>query len=471
MNKIKLKKFFDMDFLILAAVLILNILFQQFILQKLGQRAVMAVIGYNMALISIIFLIFHIKKIQLYLVIIYLVPYLYLNNVFHYLFKNEIILSVPIFILVLFAAWDYLRTGKIYYLRKEKFLKVLLYLLLASLLAVVTGVLNNNDSDFVFIENYHVFNYGMVFIFLYLYRLRDEWMIIFKAIFLISLFVSFEYILVFLMGSESRFVTFQMNYYPLIAGVLSGFILFEKDRMKKILWGGLLFFTVVGSFVTLTRSVWVATFIVFGILALVYLKEWRKMSNRKLFLITILSILLLGIIAYKVKPPKLTSASIDKVEYRASTIFDPSSDISFLMRIELNYHALVRFVDNPVLGKGHGDWVKYIFIPANPYKQYYLDNSWLQLFWKGGLLLGTIFIVLYYLGIRNAYYVFRHSKNKLARIYCLGIFAGLISFLFLGMLSPFLIKYKANVLLAFILAYVEYEKQQISEHQDHAEVE
>ncbi len=466
MNSKKLKIFFDKDFFILAAVLALNLLFQRFILQKLGQNGVIAVIGYNMALISIIFLVFHVKKIQLYLVIIYLAPYIYLNNLFHYLIKNEIILTLPIFILVLFAAWDYLQKGQVFYIRKERFLKVALYLLLASLLAVVTGMVNKNEYDQIIIENYRVFNYGLIFIFLYFFRTRKDWMIIFKAMFLISLFVSFEYILVFLMGSDSRFVTFQMNYFPLIAGVLCGYILFEKDRVKKILWGGLLLIIVVGAFVTLTRAVWVATFIVFGILALVYLKDWMKISNRKLILVALLSVMLLGIIAYKVKPPKLTSASIDKVEYRASSIFDPSSDISFLMRIELNFHAFMRFMDNPVLGKGHGDWVKYIFIPANPYKQYYLDNSWIQLFWKGGIILGGLFIILYYLGIRNAYYVFRHSKNKLARIYCLGIFAGLISFLFLGMLSPFLIKYKANVLLAFILAYVEFEKQQIPEQNE-----
>ena len=112
-----------------------------------------------------------------------------------------------------------------------------------------------------------------------------------------------------------------------------------------------------------------------------------------------------------------------------------------------------------------GDFVRYkIFVdtkkPIN-----YLDSTWLYLLWKGGIIGFLLFGWLYFRFLKSSFFVLKNSQNILTRAISLGLIAGFIGLIFLGILSPLLIKYKSNVLIAFLFAYIEFERIEIiSEH-------
>ena len=147
----------------------------------------------------------------------------------------------------------------------------------------------------------------------------------------------------------------------------------------------------------------------------------------------------------------------DDVEYRTESIANPGADKSFLMRIELGYYILIKWLENPVIGKGLGDTVQYKFLNADRTPVNYPDNSWLFFLWKGGLIGFFLFGWIYWRALKIAYLIFLRSKNFYVRILALGIFAGIIGLIPFGLFNAMLIKYKTNVILAIVLGFLIFE--------------
>ena len=78
---------------------------------------------------------------------------------------------------------------------------------------------------------------------------------------------------------------------------------------------------------------------------------------------------------------------------------------------------------------------------------------------KGGIIGFALFTWLFLRSFKAAYYVFKNSTDRNAKIISLGLIGGFIGLAFLGILSPLLIKYKTNALIAFLFAYIEFERR------------
>jgi len=151
----------------------------------------------------------------------------------------------------------------------------------------------------------------------------------------------------------------------------------------------------------------------------------------------------------------------ESVQYRTQSVANPLADNSFLMRVELSYYAFQRFLENPLFGKGFGDYVKFKFTAVSNEAIYYIDNSWFYFLWKGGIIGLLLFLWLFARFFKTAYFVFNNSEDLRTKYLCLGILGGFLGIAFLGLLSPLLIKYKSNALIVFIFAYVEFERYKI----------
>ncbi len=127
----------------------------------------------------------------------------------------------------------------------------------------------------------------------------------------------------------------------------------------------------------------------------------------------------------------------------------------------MSYYAMEKFLESPVWGKGLGDFLKYKTFKVNSANNYYIDNTWFYILWKGGLIGFILFAWVYLRFLKAAYFVSKNSPDLNTRIICMGLFGGIIALLLLAFLSPLLIKYKTNVLMALLFSYVEFERNTI----------
>ncbi|GJQ63917.1 MAG: hypothetical protein SCALA702_29700 [Melioribacteraceae bacterium] len=457
----KPKIWLSKDFFMLVLMLMVSVIAQIYISEKFSSKSLILLTVINGGLAGFLWFLFYIKRIDIFLVWIYLFPYVIITNSFNYVLRNEVITSLPIYLLLLITLLDFLRKTNLDILPKTRFTKILFFFLLYSFAGSAWGYLNGFGPGDILIETMRIFYYAFVFVFLYLFNSREEYYRVFKALLVVSLLIALGHIALFLKSGGLRFVAFQMNFLPFAAGILLAFSLTQKKLLLKLFSFSLFGIVSLGSIVTLTRSLWVTLFAVLGVVFFFYLKDTLKLKKWKLGLLIFVSVIVLGVAVTKIKPQKLSAETNDKVDYRVSSIFNPSSDLSFLMRIELNYYAILEFIDSPLIGQGNGAWVKYKILPGNPFNQYYLDNSWLQFFWKGGLIGGILFLYLFYISAKNAYRIYRLSNNYKARMICLGLLGAIIGISLLSLLQPMLIKYKANVIIAFLMAYIEYENRML----------
>ncbi|MCH7963224.1 MAG: O-antigen ligase family protein [Bacteroidetes bacterium] len=237
--------------------------------------------------------------------------------------------------------------------------------------------------------------------------------------------------------------------------------MYNKNTIRRIVATVLLLIVTTGAFVTLTRTLWVTTILVLILVWFFYLKSENKLSIYKIILLVIIVSLPLYLIRDMGVSSAQKKSQINNVEYRTQSVANPLEDSSFLMRVELAYYAFQRFLENPVFGKGPGDFLKYQIFNINDAPNYYIDNSWLYILWKGGLVGFLLFAWLYIRFFKASYFVFKNTSDIRVKYISLGLLGGFIGLSFLGFLSPLLIKYKTNALIAFFFAYIEFERLKI----------
>jgi len=447
--------------LFLLLIVVASLFIQYVIILKTSDNSIFVLIGLNLILFMVIVFKGYIQNLASFLIIINFLPLLYLNNYFHYSFKYELLTAFPLALLLLLSIFHFLLTSrdlsfKITYLQKPIILLVLYF----SIIAIV-DLLNNNDAQWILIQLFHFFLYLLIFPIYYLFSKREYYHTVLGGLFLISLIIAFEYILFNQSLFNYRFVTFQSGFLPLVSGIIFAYMILSKNIVHKIIAAIFLIIITTGIFVTLTRTLWVTTILIFFFTWVLYQKSKNKLSVQK----TVLYLILILLSLYMVRDisgsatQKVTPA--ESVQYRTQSVTNPLEDISFLMRVELSYYALQRFLENPIVGKGLGDYVKFKFTNVSDEAIYYIDNSWFYFLWKGGIIGLLLFLWLYIRFFKTTYFVFNNSADLKTKYLCLGILGGFLGISFLGLLSPLLIKYKTNALIVFIFAYVEFERYKI----------
>jgi len=455
------KKFTKPETLGLIIVLLIITTIQIIIVSKFPNFSVPLIIFLSLLAIIIIINKNYIKDTPTTLFIIFLIPLVYLNNFFHYDFRLELISSFPLILIVLLAFSTYLYYG-------ENPQSVKLYtgvpLLLMVFYFIASGILNILEGKNILQVSYQIFQfllYLLMFPLLYLMKEKRLYFITFYSLLVIVVISSIEYILynVFIYGQ--RFVTFQSGFFPIATAILLSYLLYQKRTLNKFIALLLLTIVVTGTIVTLTRTLWFITFIVIILVPLFYL-----IANKKMTLVKFLFFLLIAIVPFLFikdtgKNIQINKREMQSVEYRTKSVANPLEDASLLMRVELAFYAFERFLKSPVVGNGLGDYIKYKIFADTTLPQYYMDNTWLYLLWKGGIIGFLLFLWLYVRFIKATYFVLINSPDIRTKYICLGLLAGFLGLSFLGLLSPLLIKYKSNALIAFIFAYVEFERRKL----------
>jgi len=439
-------------------LMIVNVLLQLIIILKLPNYSLGLLIGYNILLSVIIGYKNHINNFIALLLIANFIPLLYLNNGFHYAFNYELLSATPLFLIIILATFQYVSSESSFTIKLSYLQKPVIYIVIYFTIIGVVDIYNSKDPSWVIQQLFHIYLYILIFPLSYLLDKKKYYLIIFSALLLIATIISFEYILLNQVILNFRFVTFQSGFLPILSGVLFSFILFEKETLRRIGGTILLLIITAGAFVTLTRTLWIVTFLILVIVWFLYQKSKGELSFKKVLfslLVLLIPLLMMKDIGKGTQP---NSSPTNTVETRAQSVANPLEDTSFLMRIEFAYYAFQRFLESPVIGKGLGDYLKYKVFNISDKANYYIDNSWLYFLWKGGLIGFLLFAWLYLRFFKSSYFVFTNTTNHATKYLSLGLFAGILGLCFLAVLSPILIKYKTNVLFVLIFAYIEFEK-------------
>ena len=442
-------------------VLILNLVLQLLIIIKVPSYSFVLLVVYNLCLVVPVFYRDYIQSIPTMLLIINFLPLVYLNNIFHYSFGYEVFFSAPLILLVLLAIFKYISrlnnlSFSLGYIGKPIFILVIYFTIVGAV-----DVYNGQSLLWIVQQLFHFYLYLLFIPIYYLVKDRKHFQLMFYFLLVISIVISLEYLIINKLLSSYRFVTFQSGFLPLVSGILFSYLLFRKRFIKRIIVLSLLVVVIVGTFVTLTRTLWLVTALNLLMTLILFLKVENKLNLSKLVMILLMLLFPLLMISDINNINSQERSDINSLQYRTQSVTNPLEDASFLMRIEFSYYAIQKFLDNPIFGKGLGDYLKYKIVFLSNLPNYYLDNSWFYFLWKGGIVGFLLFLWVYIRFFKAAYFVSKNSTDIKTKYICIGLLAGFIELSLLAFLSPILIKYKTNALIAFAFAYIEYERRSI----------
>ncbi len=445
------------DFSLILAGIAFLIFIQVFLHNYLNKEGV--IIGITGIVLLAFISIIYIPNLKQFLIYLYILPFLFLNNTVHYSLKWELLFAFPLLVLVLLALLYFLlKENKL--MRKNYPISMPLFLFCLYFLGTaVYGYLSGFRTQYVAFEALHVLLFLSYYIFTYLYTKKEDYENTLKFTYYIFIIIGLEYIVLGYIGQGVRFVTFQSSFLPIMVSVLVALMLYEKNKLKNLIYFSLIIVLMLSMFSTLTRSLWVTTLIC--IASVFFLNRLSKGKTSLLFKSSFIAgIVVLTIFSYSLIKNQIgeisTNQDIGNVEYRVESIANPGEDHSFMMRVEFAFYVYQKYMEKPVFGWGLGDYITYQFLGKSKLENMYPDSIWFYYLWKGGIIGFILAVWLFVRVFKSGLYILRHTDDLRTKIYVLGLLSGFIGMLFLGILSPALIKYRSNVLFAMIFAYFDY---------------
>lgn len=274
------------------------------------------------------------------------------------------------------------------------------------------------------------------------------------TIFIASVIAALQYIYSFFTGqfsilSMGRIVTGQIHIIYLMIPFLLSFLINNNTSLR--------FYSIVPLFILVpailisqTRGTWIACIVAIGVNLFIYFKD-RKYSINKITRFS-LSAISIVVVIFLVIHKIVGTNMMDLVEQRVGSIANWEQDTSLNMRAEMNAAVWKEFLSSPIWGKGLGaivhvhDW-QY---------QLWIDNTYMVLLWKFGILGFLCFITILFVVLKRSYYVYAHTDNMFYKWFSGGTFSAFMGLAVLGLISPVLIKYRFNIIWALIMACIEY---------------
>lgn len=447
-------KYFYGGFFLLSGMLISLEIF----ISASFNQSIVILTGINIFIFLNAYFIIKVKDFPTYLLILNIVPLIYLNNEFHYYLKWIVVQDLFIFAIL------YISLLKLSHLNEETIKpsvtirNSLLIMVGYFMLSAIHGLFRGNNKFVIIDEFYHFCYYLLPLVIVYVIQKREYYLELMKVILLIILAISLEYVYIYI-SNQSRFVTFQSNLFLILVSISLSFILFLKKY--RLLWIALLIMGTASLIISETRSLWISAFFSLVIIFFSYLRETHKKLLARIILYGL--ILIIPALLFSARNfTQLNNQQTDhEIKSRAYSVLKPTEDVSFAMRIELGYYAFNKFLHSPVYGTGLGDYVKYkIFNPSSA-KQFYIDNTWLFVLWKGGIIGLFLFAWVFWVILRDAWFVYKNTREPIIKSLSLAIWASIIGFILSSFFAATLIKYKYGVVIAIMIAFIEFEKSRI----------
>ncbi|MBD3165574.1 hypothetical protein GF324_03170 [bacterium] len=124
-------------------------------------------------------------------------------------------------------------------------------------------------------------------------------------------------------------------------------------------------------------------------------------------------------------------------------------DISVRMRYIDGTLAMRYWTHSPLLGLGIGS---HLFTVPTAGPHLYMDNSYVMILMKGGVVFLALILVFYLIPAKRAFYVYRQSKDVLHRMIGASVFTTIIGIILYGMTMVNMLYYRFIFLYMFVFA-------------------
>ena len=255
--------------------------------------------------------------------------------------------------------------------------------------------------------------------------------------------------------SIGRFTSPHDNLYILAVPFLINMYILEKKLYKRLIYLASLMIVFFAATLTLTRGLWIALFIEIVIIFYILNKK-KKISSFSIIAITLV-VFLFGIVIYKIISILTGQNIITFVIFRFETlkkITEPTTISSLLERYIAFKMVIKNIKTNWIFGKGLGCAITYIY-NFNVKKVSWIDNGYLSIIWKTGLVGLTFFLWIIFRLLKTSLLIIRTYKNQMELIYGISTFAFIIGSLVMSFTSSVLIKYHYNIIWATFFGITE----------------
>jgi len=334
------------------------------------------------------------------------------------------------------------------------------------LIAAIIGILKDRDKILILDEILMFVTWGGYLVVVKTKLSQQQIKHLFLTIIISSLIVSLYYIFEFkLMAGQSRFRTDQQHIFNFTVPVLFAVLLYDKNKTRKIIAGLLIIPMAIAVYVTLTRALWVLIPLALFLQYLYFMKESLRKKKVITYLLPILVIIIIAIIGIMLLQGLFGVSNL--LGERFTTFKFLETDLSLLARAELSKYVIERVRFSPLFGMGLADFLRYQYFPTlGRFNVYWLDNTYMQLIWKTGII-GTLFFLgfLYYF-LKRAWYVLKNSTKIFDKIIGSSMFFSFVTLAISGLQCGILAGYRFNFVWAILAGITEIKAQEIMKQKE-----
>jgi len=321
-------------------------------------------------------------------------------------------------------------------------------------IAFACGLYYENNIGIIQRELRILCYYGVYFI--AVNHFRDiRWIKFYFLIIITAVLMSaFDYIYTFNALAIFRFVTRQIHMFLLVAPFLVSVMVLDRKIWRKCLAFILLVPIGASVIISQTRGTWVS--MVIAVLLAAGLSFFSKAHEKHRFFSIVLAVALLGfVVILNLKLIRTKSeANVEFVETRVESVSNLQTDYSLMMRANSYLTILKKIKAHPWFGNGLGDTATYKFFGQYS-TQNNVDSTYLTLLWKMGIGGLITLLILYFLLLRKAFFIFRNETELFFQIFSIGMLSAFSAFIILGVISPVLITYRFNFIFGVLFAITE----------------
>jgi O-antigen ligase len=379
-----------------------------------------------------------------------------------FVFKAEEVLPVVTVLLLIFyfLQGDHARrsVGKIGYWLIGFFIIVLI--------AAVIGILKERDKILILDEALMFAMWGGYFIVVKTKLTQEQIKHIFLIIIASSLFVSLYYIFEFkLLAGITRFRTDQQHIFNFTVPFLFAILLYDKNKTRKIVAGLLIIPMAIAVYVTLTRALWLLVPLALFLQYLYFIRENLKRKKLITYLLPILIVILIAVLGFMLLEGLFGVSNLLGERFASFKFLE--SDLSLLARAELSKYVVDRVRFSPFFGVGLADYLRYQYFPTlGRFNVYWLDNTYMQLLWKTGIIGTLLFLGFLYYFLKRAWYVLKNSVETFDKIIGSSIFFSFAALAISGLQCGIMVGYRFNFVWAILAGITEIKAQEIKKQKE-----
>lgn len=269
-----------------------------------------------------------------------------------------------------------------------------------------------------------------------------------------TLMASFDAIYTYSSLPVIRFVSRQVHMFLLVTPFLISGMILDKNKIRKIIYFVILIPIGLSVIISQTRGTWVS--ILVAILFAVFLSLFARLKGQRRILSFSFTLLTLVVILFLSLNfiGKMSKAKLEFVETRVESLSVLESDHSLLMRANSYLTVFEKIKQHPWFGNGLGDSATYLFFGQYS-TQNNVDSTYLTILWKMGFVGLIPFLILYFLLLKKAFFIYGLTQDIFLKAFSIGILSAFVAFLILGTISPILVTSRFNFLFGVLFAITE----------------